>query len=420
CYTRAAARRLRGGGGVDVHSVAPRNIPLAPQRRDLLLGALAHAFPALGIDAGEAQARLAALQYVFVAMKPPAPSRLHVHHAIMVPELHEARMLVPAEAMSAHPRVIVTQTVRDMTLPEVSGDVPKILVIQRQLVKTRQDWLATMAHIAGKGWLLVAEWDDHPSLLPPAPREAWQQHPWLPFSGVHAVQVSTPLLAQALREHNPEIAVLPNALLDLPAPAPRSPETIRIVCAAMARPGLDSLVAGALDAAAAADPKVCIDIVADTALFQALATARKTLHGRMPYAAYLDLLASADISIMPIRGDAPERYKSPLKFIEGASRGAACIGSPVLYAGVIEDGVNGLLAETPSQWTEALLRLVADEEQRRAIAAAGWLSVRDRHLQAHHVGARLAWYRDLWARRRYIRSALTARHPEFAPIPTEV
>jgi SAM-dependent methyltransferase len=418
-YTPGTAVQLLRGAGLNVFLAAPRKIPLSVQRRDRLLGALGQALDAVGVNATEARARMDALQYVLVAAKPPLPDPIHVHHTLMVTQLHEARMQVPAEAMAALPGVFLTQSIREAKLPNVPGKGPRILVVQRQLVRSRAEWLAAMARIAAQGWLIVAEWDDHPSLLPQPARAAWQAHPWLPFSGTHAVQVSTPLLADALREHNPEIAVLPNAMLELPVAAPRAPGTIRVVCAAMSRPGLEGLVAGALDAAAGADPRVHVDIVADQVLFDALRTDRKRLHPLLSYAAYLQLLSEADISVMPIRGDAPERYKSPLKFLEGASRGAACIGSPVLYAGVIEDGVNGLLAETPAQWTQALLKLIADDDMRRTIAANGWLSVRDRHLQAHHVGQRRAWYMDLWARRHELRAALHARHPEF-PVSAEV
>lgn len=397
---------------------ASRNVRLDPAGEATFVAAIAPAIEALGLDEPQARVRMAAYQYVLRAVKPPSDPPLHVHHVIMVPGLCDARVLTPIEALGGLPEVHVTHSVKSLELPELPPEMPKILVLQRQLVVNRAAWLAAAARVVQKGWLIVAEWDDHPSLLPSPALEKWQLNPWLPFSGVHAVQVSTPLLADALRDHNPEIAVLPNALLDLPPPAVRGAGDIRIVCAAVARPGIAALIAPALDAAAA-DPRVSIEIVNHPEVFEALQTRRKTHHRLLPYGAYLDLLGRSDISLMPILGLPPERYKSPLKFIESASRGAACIASPVLYDGVVEHGTNGLLADSPEQWTEALLRLVRDGDFRNRLALEGWRSVRDRHLQAQHVGARLQWYRSLWARRHALRTALAQRHPEFGT-PTEV
>src|SRR6202035_5826890 len=61
------------------------------------------------------------------------------------------------------------------------------------------------------GWLIVTEFDDHPDHF--GMLHAENQ---FAFRGVHALQVSTPALADILRPRNPEIAVFPNAIQSLP------------------------------------------------------------------------------------------------------------------------------------------------------------------------------------------------------------
>ena len=260
----------------------------------------------------------------------------------------------------------------------------------------------------------MAEWDDHPDLLPAQSKAIWDINPWLAISSVHACQVSTPRLADVFRAHNPTVAVFANALLDLPQLAERSRERVRIVYAALNRKGVAGLVAKALDAAAAADSRVEIVIVHDKDLFASLETPRRIFLPLLPYKDYLDLLATADIAVLPIVGTEPEKYKSPLKYLECASRGAVCVASPTIYADVIRDGETGIIARTAEDWTRFLLRLVADPTERSRLAEAAWRDVRDRHMMSTQVPVREAWYRDLCENRVALTRALLERHPELA------
>jgi hypothetical protein len=286
--------------------------------------------------------------------------------------------------------------------------------MKRQMVANRDIWFASIRSLIAKGWLLVAEWDDHPELLPAPAKAIWDTNPWLSISSVHACQVSTLLLAEAFRVHNPTVAVLDNALLDLPPLAKRSGERIRIVYAALNRTGVAGLVAKALDAAVAADSRAEIVIVHDEELFAALTTPQRSFLPMLSYTNYLDLLATADIAVLPVVGHEFEMYKSPLKFLECASRGAACVASPALYAAVIRDGETGIIARSAEEWTRALQRVIADPVERWRLAEAAWRDVRDRHMMATQAAAREAWYRQLCENRSELTRTLLARHPELA------
>jgi glycosyltransferase involved in cell wall biosynthesis len=326
----------------------------------------------------------------------------------------QARTDPPFAALGSLPDVVATASAVSEGVPKPSGERDHILVMQRQMVANRDLWFASIRSLIAKGWLLVAEWDDHPDLLPAPAKAIWDTNPWLSASCVHACQVSTALLAEAFRAHNPTVGVFANALLDLPPLAKRSGERIRIVYAALNRTGIANLVAKALDAIASAESKVEIVIVQDEDLFAALTTPQRSFLPLLPYKDYLDLLATADIAVLPIVGRSSEMYKSPLKFLECASRGAVCVASPALYADVIRDRETGIIARTPEEWAGALQHLIAHPDERVRLAEAAWRDVRDQHMMSMQVKTREAWYRGLCENRAELTRALLERHPELA------
>ncbi len=76
-------------------------------------------------------------------------------------------------------------------------------------------------------------------------------------------------------------------------------------------------------------------------------------------------IQSFDIGIMPLTDDEETRGKCGFKLIQYMSCGVAVVGSPVgVNKEIVEDGVSGLLADTPEQWSENILRLLNDSEFR--------------------------------------------------------
>lgn len=412
-FTQRSANAMLQEAGLVVRKVFPRRVPLDLAWQERFLGAIGPALHQLGLPPAEAHARMQALQYVFVAQKAPLRPLVGIHHWIMTRGLLEARIDPPVAALGSLADVVSTSNAVSEGVPRPSGQYDHILVMQRQMVVDRELWFASVRGLIAKGWLLVADWDDHPDLLPAPARAVWDGNPWLSISSVHACQVSTPRLHEAFLSHNPTVAVFANALLDLPPLAGRGGECIRIVYAALNRTGVASLVAKALDAAAA-DSRVEIVVVHDEELFASLKTTRRSFLPLLPYKDYLDLLATADIAVLPLVGREPETYKSPLKYLECASRGAVCVASPTLYADVIRDGETGIIARTSDEWAEALQRLVAHPAERLRLAEAAWRDVRDHHMMSMQAAAREAWYRDLCQNRVALTQALLERHPELA------
>jgi glycosyltransferase involved in cell wall biosynthesis len=83
-------------------------------------------------------------------------------------------------------------------------------------------------------------------------------------------------------------------------------------------------------------------------------------------------LARGHVGIMPL-GDTPyNRGKCAFKLIQYMARAIPVVGSPVgANAEVVRDGVDGMHARTPDEWTSALLDLARDRARRVRFGAAG-------------------------------------------------
>jgi 2-polyprenyl-3-methyl-5-hydroxy-6-metoxy-1,4-benzoquinol methylase len=413
-FTLDSAAQLLREAGLTVMKLSGREIPLAAAEQAAFLAAVKPVLPAVAGDAEAAEKRLKTLQYVLVAQKPPVEQLIVLHQLVMVRDLMEARIGPPWAALNTLPAVSSSTSEKVFSRAKVPAGAPRVAVIQRQLVGDLEGWRGFMRRLIGDGWVTVAEWDDHPDLLPEPAHANFLRHPWMTMSGVHACQVSTPLLAEAFRQHNPEVAVFENALPELPPLRQKDPSTIRIVYAAVARPGVARLISAALDAAGR-DPRVEIVVMGDDKVFACTRSTRKAYRPLGSYGDYMALLESADIALLPLKGLPSELYKSPLKFMECASRGALCIASPHLYENAIEHGRTGWIARSPEEFTTYLLRAIVDADERRTMAQAAWDVVRERHLIAHGLQRKIDWYRHIASRRTELTAQLLERHPELRP-----
>ena len=91
-------------------------------------------------------------------------------------------------------------------------------------------------------------------------------------------------------------------------------------------------------------------------------------------------LGSIDIGIMPLEDDDWSRGKCAFKLLQYMAAGVPTVSSPVgMNAEVIVDGVNGLLAETESEWSEKLLALAEDADLRKKLGASGRRTVEEEY-----------------------------------------
>ncbi len=91
-------------------------------------------------------------------------------------------------------------------------------------------------------------------------------------------------------------------------------------------------------------------------------------------------LAVIDIGIMPLPDDEWARGKCGLKGLQYMGMGIPAIMSPVgVNNSIIQDGVNGFLADGTNEWVEKISRLVDDAELRARIGAEARRTVEEHY-----------------------------------------
>ena len=275
------------------------------------------------------------------------------------------------------------------------------------------------------GHLIVAEMDDNPRLFTTEINEPVQT---LSYLGTHCIQVSTEPLAEIMRQYNPHVQAFPNQLQELPEKRNYLVEKLQRL-----KEGEDyvTFFFGALnrthewqevmpvitEAIEKYGSKLRFKVLSDRGFYEALPTQYKEFIGSkdmyggqfVPYHAYREALHVSDISFLPLRDNDFNRAKSDLKFIESAAYGAVALASPTVYESTIKEGRNGFIYRNPREFKEYLTLLIEDRERRLETAEAAYRYVRDERLLANHYLDRLAWYREMVARRPELDKELVKR-----------
>ncbi len=344
---------------------------------------------------------------------PAAAERLAINLIVYAPTLMDIRTRLPAQALRSEPEVAVVYSGPGEPLPQLPHGQPKVLILQRPAMIDLESWRSSLALAIRRGWLLLLEYDDHPELVAQVKGRVLTPEAWARYGYPHAIQTSTARLAALFSRYNPEVKVFGNAAFDL-APRPERPAPRRVFYGAVWRGDFAVRIARTLGPVAEAFPEVEFTVLGDRSVFEALPAARKTFHDYAPYERYLEMMGESAVSLSPIEGLLHQDTKSDAKFIDAASRGALMLGSPTIYAETVHHGETGLIAERVEDWAPLLARALGDEPARLRMAQAAWTYVRDRRMFADQIPERLAWYRDLWARREALTAGVIARTPGLA------
>jgi len=384
----------------DVHSRV-----FDPEKARGFVDAIAPTLRSLGTDPGEYLTRALPLQYVWRARK-QAQTRLVVAASMLEPVggVSHVRVVYPLRAMASDPS-LVTHIVNPPEMLPAEPNAPRVCVLHRPLLD-KQHGAEMLRRMFAEGWVVVTEFDDHPDFF-----RATQGDENLTFRGVHAVQTSTPALAEILRTRNPEVMVFPNAIRILPEPRNfTDTSAMTLFFGALNRePDWESLMPTLNSVAAVVGNRLRFQVVHDRAFFAALQTPHKQFTPTCDHDTYLRLLGQSEIALMPLSDTPFNRAKSDLKFIEAAACRVAALASPVVYGTSIEDGRTGLLFRDAEQLRDRLLRLLSMPDLARALADAARAYVVAHRMLAYQVAPRIAWYRSLWARRDELTAAIHDR-----------
>lgn len=366
---------------------------------------LALGLEALGIDPRDYTRRASASHMIWRAMKEPR-QRMVVAGTMLEPVggVSDVRVVYPLQAIATDPVVTAGVVERLETGQGGDGD-PRIFVLHRPIL------FGTSGHdllrgLTDAGFLIVTEFDDLPDRF-----DMMRLGGELSFRGAHAVQTSTMAMAQALRRHNPEIAVFPNAVGSLPNIRNfAGSKSMTLFFGALNREQDWLPFMPAINAVAAmAGERLTFQVVHDQSFFGALETPHKTFTPTCDYETYQRILGGCEISFMPLADTPFNRAKSDLKFIEAASCRVAALASTVVYSNSIADGQTGSLFRDPVEFHARLLRLLAMPELARDMADAARRYVTEARMLAYQVAPRIAWYRSLWSRRAALQTARLER-----------
>jgi glycosyltransferase involved in cell wall biosynthesis len=94
----------------------------------------------------------------------------------------------------------------------------------------------------------------------------------------------------------------------------------------------------------------------------------------------IETIRAFDIGIMPLDNTVWERGKCAYKLLQVMAAGRPVVASPVgANCTVIQDGINGFLADTPDRWIEVLIALIDDPNLRVRIGLEALQTVKDRY-----------------------------------------
>ena len=393
--------------GLELADLAPR--PVDTEGAQAFVKTLAPGLRASGIDPQEYFSRAWPLQYIWRARK-ASPPRIFINATALPPQggVSDVRVVEPHRALKTDSAVLGRIT-READLPHLNAQTPHIAILHRPLL-LGDDGITRIRNLLAKNYVIVSEFDDHPNFMV---ERGVNLDQLLTFNAVHAIQTSTAALADVLRQQNPEVAVFPNAIFELPKLRNfTQAESLTLFFGALNRqadwaPLMPALYAVALHAG----PRLKFSVVHDRAFFDALDTPDKKFTPACDYATYMHLLSEAEIAFMPLADTPFNRAKSDLKFIEAAACRAACLASPIVYADVIEPGKTGFLFDGPASLQTQLLQLLAQPQIARQVAEAARTYVASHRMLADQLAGRTAWYRKLWENRVALNQALRRRMP---------
>jgi SAM-dependent methyltransferase len=412
-------RRGLGEAGLIPVDVQPRIFDERSGRA--FIEAMTPALRNLGIDPSDYARTALPLQYIWRARQTPV-RRLVVAGDMLRPVggVSHLRVIHPLAALASDPEV-ATHLAPATHPPEAlhSNSEPAEADEQRVFIMHRPalfgaDGQALINNMIDKGWLVVTEFDDHPDFM-----RGLNTPDLVSFRGVHAVQTTTPALADVLRQRNPELALFPNAVAMLPEIRNfTDPRVLTVFFGALNRePDWRHLIGPVNTVAARAGDRLRFRVVHDEGFFQALETPYKSFTPLCDYDTYMDLLGRSEISLMPLDDTPFNRAKSDLKFIEAGACRVASLASSVVYRSSIADGETGLIFNDPEEFHRQFLRLTMIPDLALELGNNARRMVREKRMLADQVQPRIAWYRDLWERRAELTEALRARI-DGLPLPT--
>ena len=258
--------------------------------------------------------------------------------------------------------------------------------------------------------LTIQEWDDDPL--------HWEKHflqsEFVELRSAHAIQTSTPALAEYLKQFNSEVHVFPNCMASVPPLNFSADPIVTLFFGALNRKKDWEPIMPALNKVLQAHRgRVRVKVVLDREFFDAVTCPDKVFVPFCPYPQYQELLRQSDVALLPLLPTRFNQMKSDLKFVESAACGTVALASPTVYAATIEHEKTGWLYESEEEFEHGLAQLLTDSRLRQRLAQNAWHWVRENRLLSLHYRKRLDWYEALFDRYNELTRMIGERIPEL-------
>ena len=307
----------------------------------------------------------------------------------------EARIDHPLAALASMPHVRATWGAGRIQIPK--SYKPGILILHRQFMNNPK-LNEQIEALIQKGWLVVADMDDDPYHW-----QAYVTSDFYAFRAVHAVTVSTVGLKTMMLKWNPNVEVLPNALLALPKTrVAKSVSTpLRVFFGAINRTDeWQKILNGTAPYADSLKDLIHFVIVHDRKAFDLIPEGFSSeFHPTLDHEGYLAVMQTCDLAMLPLLDTPFNRLKSNLKLIESCACGAVPLFSPTVYGETPAHKKVGFQVNELQGWGEILLCLAKDLSQIEKKRKAGYDYVKRQGMQAQAVKKRYAFYEQIWLNR---------------------
>ena len=376
-----------------------------------------------------AKTELSVFAYIFTAYKSTPPKKTLIQTLIGESTVcAPSRVHMPNAFFMAEPNVFIVSSPvgKKYKLFDRTQFEDRIFINQRMCFPSFAVGLDFFKVLREKEILFISEMDDHPVLW----EADYKKTAWINFRAVHAIQTSTPYLADYLSQYNPHVTVFANQLKRLPPPRDfddefKQKKPVTIFFGALNRDGDFIELLPILNRFAKQyGDKVAFKILARKNLYDALESDNKTFVGNLEkyegqfvsYDAYEAAIRSSDIALLPLRDSNFNRSKSDLKFIECAGSGCVVLASPVVYSKTIEEGRTGFIYRDDREFVTKLNLLIRNKNLRRMVAEAAYAYVKRERLMSQHYMERLEWYRELLSRLPELTAEAAKRIEKFIPM----
>lgn len=310
----------------------------------------------------------------------------------------EARVDYPLKALNELPGITAHFDSGSVKIPNTFKEAPGLFMLHRQIISDAT-MKSKIEELIVHGWVIVSDIDDYP--------HHWRgfiESDFFAFRAVHAVTVSTPRLADMIREWNPNVKVFRNEIYELPniekLASPKNHQ-FSIFFGALNRYDDWKSIETEMVSLAEEYPNVHWKIVHDRNVFESLPlSCTKTYYPTLSHAEYMKVLSSCDVSLLPLNDTEFNNCKSDLKLIESCACQTVPICSSVVYAEDPRHLEVARFPRNPRDWRDVLKFFIKNPEALNNLKLKGLDYIKNERLHRLHAPIRAEYYRELMCQRK--------------------